>query len=116
MNPPSTPTLKEEKRLIEEREKERRWRVVRSNSILNSPSVSRPSTPASTTSGSSAAGVIGGSKGSGSSVDVKDMKEEELWWSLDKVESFYRECCEGCDEPVDKAISAAFKVRIRASV
>lgn len=32
------------------------------------------------------------------------------WWSLEKVESFYRECCAGCDEQPDPGISLAFKV------
>lgn len=70
-NPPSTPTLKEEKRVIEEREAERRKRVVRGNVIGN---------------------------------------EIEQWWSMDKVESFYRECCDGCEEPPDPAITVALKV------
>ena len=74
MNPPSTPTLKEEKRAIEDREAERRKRVLR---------------------------------GSSSGPD------HEEWWSMDKVESFYRECCEGCDEKPDPAITNAFKVRAR---
>ncbi|KAH6879625.1 hypothetical protein BKA70DRAFT_1447902 [Coprinopsis sp. MPI-PUGE-AT-0042] len=69
VNPPSTPTLKEEKRAIEERELERRRRVLRG-------------TPDSDT---------------------------EEWWPMDKVESFYRECCAGCDEHPDPAITAALK-------
>ncbi|KAF9489856.1 RNI-like protein [Pleurotus eryngii] len=68
LNPPSTPTLKEEKRAIEEREAERRRRVVRGNS-----------------------------------------ENTDDWWSLEKVESFYRECCAGCDEQPDPGISLAFK-------
>ena len=71
VNPPSTPNLKDEKRAIEDKEKERRKRVVR------------------------------GSPGS---------QEFEEWWSMDKVESFYRECCAGCDEPPDPAIKAVLKV------
>ena len=71
INPPSTPTLKDEKRAIEDKEKERRKRVVR--------------------------GSPGG-------------QEFDEWWSMDKVESFYRECCAGCDEPPDPAIKAALKV------
>ena len=71
VNPPSTPNLKDEKRAIEDKEKERRKRVVR--------------------------GSPGG-------------QEFEEWWSMDKVESFYRECCAGCDEPPDPAIKAALKV------
>ncbi|KAK7451206.1 hypothetical protein VKT23_012542 [Stygiomarasmius scandens] len=67
INPPSTPTLKDEKRAIEEREHERRKRVVRNAADPNA------------------------------------------LWTLDKVESFYQECCAGCDERPDPAISAAFK-------
>ncbi|RDB16470.1 hypothetical protein Hypma_002780 [Hypsizygus marmoreus] len=67
VNPPSTPTLKEEKRAIEDREAERRRRVVRGNSTTDE------------------------------------------WWSMDKVESFYRECCAGCDEDPDPAITVALK-------
>ncbi|KXN91582.1 Protein phosphatase 1 regulatory subunit 37 [Leucoagaricus sp. SymC.cos] len=72
LNPPSTPSLKDEKRAIEDREYERRRRVVRGPS----------QTPGA---------------------------EPEGWWNMEKVESFYRECCEGCDEAPDPAISAAFK-------
>ncbi|KAG1724709.1 uncharacterized protein EDB91DRAFT_1170321 [Suillus paluster] len=71
LNPPSTPTLKDEKRAIEEREAERRRRVVRGNSI--------------------------------------GPNETEDWWNLEKVESFYRECCASREEEPDPAISAAFK-------
>ncbi|PPQ96897.1 hypothetical protein CVT26_005882 [Gymnopilus dilepis] len=73
VNPPSTPTLKDEKRAIEDKEAERRRRVVRGNS--NSP---------------------GG-------------RDVEEWWSMDKVDSFYRECCAGCEEEPDAAITAALK-------
>jgi len=76
VNPPYMPTLKDEKRTIEEREAERRRRVVRGNSA---------------------------SLGSGTDTD-------DEWWSMDKVDSFYKECCAGCDEHPDPAISAAFKV------
>ncbi|OBZ77463.1 hypothetical protein A0H81_01899 [Grifola frondosa] len=72
-NPPCTPSLKEEKRSIEEREAERRRRVLRGN----------PSSP--------------------------DAILTDEWWSLDKVESFYRECCAGREEIADPGISAAFK-------
>ncbi|TFK65923.1 RNI-like protein [Pluteus cervinus] len=73
VNPPSTPTLKDEKRNIEDREADRRRRVVRGNSM------------------SSVSG------------------DTEEWWNMDKVESFYRECCAGCDEDPDPAISRALK-------
>jgi protein phosphatase 1 regulatory subunit 37 len=72
-NPPSTPTLKEEKRSIEQREAERRRRVVR-----------------------------GDSESTGGDLDE--------WWTLEKVESFYRECCASRDEPQSAEISTAFKV------
>jgi protein phosphatase 1 regulatory subunit 37 len=75
LNPPSTPTLKEEKKAIEEREAERRRRIVRGGSSIESGN-----------------------------------SETEDWWSLDKVESFYRECCAGSEEDPDPAISFAFKV------
>lgn len=74
INPPSTPSLKEEKKAIEDREAERRKRVVRGNSISSTPN------------------------------------ETEEWWNLDKVESFYRECCASREEQSDPAITAAFKV------
>ncbi|KAI0042771.1 RNI-like protein, partial [Auriscalpium vulgare] len=70
-NPPSMPTLKDEKRSIEQREAERRRRVVRGNSVSQS--------------------------------DADD------WWSLERVESFYRECCASRDDVVVPEISAAFK-------
>ncbi|PPQ80139.1 hypothetical protein CVT25_001438 [Psilocybe cyanescens] len=73
VNPPSTPTLKEEKRAIEEREQERRKKVVRGS----------PNSP-------------GG-------------QDSDEWWSMDKVESFYRECCAGCEEEPDPAITVALK-------
>src|ERR1700722_3648579 len=72
LNPPSTPTLRDEKKAIEDREAERRRRVIRGNSL--------------------------------------GPDETEEWWSLEKVESFYRECCEGTDEQPDPAITATFKV------
>ncbi|KAI6040774.1 hypothetical protein EDC04DRAFT_2566656 [Pisolithus marmoratus] len=77
VNPPSTPTLKEEKKAIEEREAERRKRVLRGNSI--------------------------------------GPNDTEEWWPLDKVESFYRECCESREEHPDPAVSAAFKRAAPAS-
>lgn len=72
-NPPSSPSLREEKRSIEQREAERRRRVVR-----GSP--------------------------------VNQAGEPDEWWSLEKVESFYRECCASRDEPPSTEISPAFKV------
>lgn len=74
VNPPSTPTLKEEKKAIEDREAERRKRVLRGN-------------------------VVG-----------PGINDTEPWWNLDKVESFYRECCAGCEVEPDPAITKALKV------
>lgn len=74
LNPPSTPTLKDEKRAIEDQEAERRRKIVRGSQN----------------------GTVG--------------QEVEEWWSMDKVDAFYRECCAGCEEEPDPAISAAFKV------
>ncbi|PPR00680.1 hypothetical protein CVT24_000968 [Panaeolus cyanescens] len=73
VNPPSTPTLKEEKRVIEDREAERRKRVVRGS----------PSSP-------------GGN-------------DSDNWWPMDRVETFYRECCAGCEEEPDPAITVALR-------
>lgn len=76
-NPPCSPALRDEKRVIEEREAERRKRIVRRNSV--SPDTA---------------------------------SQEEQWWSLEQVESFYKECCQGREELPDPAVSAAFLVRI----
>src|SRR5262249_48275953 len=76
-NPPYTPNIKEEKRTIEERETERRKRIVRGNSCV-SPL----------------------------------QKEEESWWGMDKVETFYAECCAGREEPANPKVSAALQVRL----
>jgi protein phosphatase 1 regulatory subunit 37 len=78
-NPPSMPTLKEEKRSIEQREAERRRRIVRGNNYVALP-------------------------GSESGDPTDD------WWSMEKVESFYRECCESREETPNPSISAALKV------
>ena len=37
--------------------------------------------------------------------------EVEEWWSMDRVESFYQECCAGREEQPHADISAALKVR-----
>ncbi|EIW75443.1 hypothetical protein CONPUDRAFT_112021 [Coniophora puteana RWD-64-598 SS2] len=81
INPPSMPTLKDEKLAIEEREAERRRRIVRGNSF----------------------------SGSASDVSTMTLKETDEWWNMDKVESFYRECCESREEQPDPAVTAAFK-------
>ncbi|KAJ7343861.1 hypothetical protein DFH08DRAFT_915041 [Mycena albidolilacea] len=106
--PPSTPTLRDEKRAIEERERERRRRVVRANSIGQLASA------ASAGAGGDTASVrTASSAGTNGNKDEKDKDkeggEEAEWWAMDKVESFYRECCEGCQEQPDKGIMAAFK-------
>ena len=36
--------------------------------------------------------------------------EVEEWWSMEKVESFYQECCVGREEQTLPGISAALKV------
>ncbi|KAJ6452773.1 hypothetical protein C8R45DRAFT_1083260 [Mycena sanguinolenta] len=95
--PPSTPALRDEKRAIEDRERERRRRVVRANST------------ASLSGSGDAASVRTQSSGGAKDGNGKEGGGEEEWWSMDKVESFYRECCEGCQEVPDKGITAAFK-------
>ncbi|KAK7051764.1 hypothetical protein R3P38DRAFT_3343862 [Favolaschia claudopus] len=95
--PPSTPSLKDEKRAIEDRERERRRRVVRANST--------GSLTASMSTGSGDAASVR----TASSAGTKEGGDETEWWAMDKVESFYRECCEGCQEPPDKGITAALK-------
>lgn len=74
LNPPSIPSLKDERKAIEEREFERRRRVLKGDSTT--------------------------------------CEDSEEWWSLDKVVSFYRECCAWREEEPDPAISNAFKVGI----
>lgn len=39
-------------------------------------------------------------------------KEEDGWWSLDKVETFYTECCAGREEVANPNVSAALHVRV----
>lgn len=55
--------------------------------------------------------VVRGDSVSSASVDLE--AENDEWWSMDKVDSFYKECCAGCDEQPDPSVSAAFKVRLR---
>ena len=75
-NPPCSPNQREEKKLIDTREAERRKRIVRGNSF-------GPGSP-----------------------------ESEEWWSPEKIELFYRECCEGREEKPHPGITAALKVCI----
>lgn len=42
--------------------------------------------------------------------------ETEEWWTMEKVESFYRECCQGREEQPHAGISAALKVRPMSAV
>ncbi|KAJ7751788.1 hypothetical protein DFH07DRAFT_1032273 [Mycena maculata] len=117
--PPSTPTLRDEKRAIEERERERRRRVVRSNSLVSALSRSNSllASPAlgngngsSPTNGSADNASIRSASAAGNGTGTGNGKGEEgEWWAMDKVESFYRECCEGCQEPPDPGIMRAFK-------
>lgn len=95
-NPPSGPNTRDEKRSVEVREMERRKRVVRGNSV------SQLSSPITITSA--------GPSGSGSGV-----RETEEWWSMERVDLFYKECCEGREEFPHEGVSAAFKVSIKAS-
>ena len=105
LNPPSTPQLKEEKKLIEDREKERRRKILRGSGSWSS----------SVSGSGSGDGGSGGASGSPDDGTVA-IDDQECYWSMDRVESFYRECCAGCDEAPDSAISAAFKVRFFSPV
>lgn len=87
------PTTKEEKRAAELRENERRKRIVRGN----------------TTPNSSYAPSIASGDGD---TEKSRIAEQDEWWSMDKVEAFYRECCEGREEVPFPGISTAFKVRL----
>ncbi|KAF8181422.1 hypothetical protein K438DRAFT_2021132 [Mycena galopus ATCC 62051] len=73
--PPSTPTLRDEKRAIEDRERERRRRVVRANSSssLNLSIV--------TANGGDTASVRTQSSGG---AKEKEGGEEAEWWAMDK--------------------------------
>ena len=87
------PTTKEEKRAVELRENERRKRIVRGN----------------TTPSSSYAPSIASGDGD---TERSRISEQDEWWSMDKVEAFYRECCEGREEAPFPGISAVMKVRL----
>ena len=45
------------------------------------------------------------------SVNPEAASPEDQWWSLEQVESFYRECCVGREEKPDQGISTALLVR-----
>jgi protein phosphatase 1 regulatory subunit 37 len=68
-NPPSSPTLAEERQITEQREAERRRNIVRGNSY-----------------------------------------SQDAWWSTERVEAFYKECCRGREEEPLAPISVALKV------
>ena len=70
-NPPSSPTLTEERKLAEQREADRRRNIVRGNSYS---------------------------------------QDQDPWWTTEKVETFYKECCRGREEEPLPSISAALKV------
>lgn len=39
-------------------------------------------------------------------------KEEDDWWSMDKVETFYKECCIGREEAVNPIVTTALRVTV----
>ncbi|KAE9392990.1 hypothetical protein BT96DRAFT_944249 [Gymnopus androsaceus JB14] len=99
--PPRTPTTQMEKRAIEERERERRRRVVSSESgIPESSPASSEVTPISSITTEYRYGLPAESRPSSNAGAAS-------WWSVDKVEAFYNECCAACDEVPDPAISRA---------
>ncbi|KAH7099969.1 RNI-like protein [Auriculariales sp. MPI-PUGE-AT-0066] len=79
-NPPSMPTTKEEKKLVEDKERDRRRRVMRGNSF---------STPVGT--------------------PISEHPPLDDWWTADKVASFYNECCTGREEEPNPHIVAALR-------
>lgn len=129
--PPSSPGIREEKRGVEERERERRWRVVRGGSypplpppssyVLNSPCSPACASPRrdGVYNAASVVGYEGGITSARAEKDEKDGKEnekeseEDIWWSMQKVESFYKECCEGCEEEPVPEVIKAFQVSPR---
>jgi protein phosphatase 1 regulatory subunit 37 len=119
-NPPSSPAIREEKRAVEAREAQRRRRVVRGNAH-SSPSSALAYSPG----GGSARSSVSGGAGEAASpvpgpgpgpVTVPEAWEDDEWWDMDKVESFYRECCEGREEEPNPGVSQAFKVGMSVSL
>ncbi|KAJ3888987.1 hypothetical protein GG344DRAFT_67487 [Lentinula edodes] len=105
--PPRTPTTQMEKKAVENRERERRRKVVSGDSIG---------------SGGSAVSTTNQSESSGYTTPVNEdyrygLSTDSLptpigvssagWWSMDKVGAFYKECCAASDEFPDPAISKA---------
>ncbi|EIN04586.1 hypothetical protein PUNSTDRAFT_47270 [Punctularia strigosozonata HHB-11173 SS5] len=112
-NPPSSPSIKEEKRNIEAREAQRRRRIVRGNSFTNgygSPGGSaRSSMSGGSLSGKIGAGEAGSPVSNAAEAGSPESWEEDEWWNMEKVESFYRECCQGREEQPNSGVSKAFK-------
>ncbi|KDQ52233.1 hypothetical protein JAAARDRAFT_40347 [Jaapia argillacea MUCL 33604] len=115
--PPSTPGLKEEKRLIEERERERRRRVVRQHSFASLPStptlpspgvVDSPSTSLVPTTSVLPPTPLSPNTPSAVIITTPTWDEQD-YWSPEKVDGFYRECCAGREEEPMPGISNAFK-------
>lgn len=84
-NPPSTPGIKEEKKVVEEKEKERRRRVMRGNSFT---------TPVGT--------------------PISEHPPLDDWWTADKLVSFYNEVCAGREEQPNPFIVAALRAATQA--
>ena len=85
-NPPASPSLEQEKADIEQRERTRRARLVRGNSVSSLRSTS-----------------------------LSNLSTSDDFWSLEKVEQFYKECCLGREEPIDLRVLAAIKVCMQTS-
>ncbi|KAG8824252.1 hypothetical protein FRC17_009140 [Serendipita sp. 399] len=85
-NPPASPALEREKADIEERERIRRSRLVRGNSVTSLRSLS-----------------------------LNSLSATDEFWSLEKVEQFYKECCLGRDEPIDLRVVSAIKASAAGS-
>lgn len=79
-NPPASPSLNQEKAEIEERERTRRARLVRGNSVSSLRSLAQ-----------------------------NGNTHADNFWSLDRVEQFYKECCLGREEPIDLRVVNAIK-------
>ena len=86
-NPPASPSLNQEKAEIEDRERTRRARLVRGNSVSSLRSLAQ--------NGNSHA---------------------DEFWSLERVEQFYKECCLGREELIDLRIVSAIKVHIHTII
>ncbi|KIK63448.1 hypothetical protein GYMLUDRAFT_57653 [Collybiopsis luxurians FD-317 M1] len=103
--PPRTPTTQMEKKAIEERERERRKRVVSGETSSTPSSQSESSASSEATTPSIAAS--GNEYRYGLQSEPRPPPNGGVWWNMDKVEAFYKECCVACDEPPDPAISRA---------